>query len=315
MVFKRMLGSLGVGGPTADAVLDGGAVLPGGSLSGHVHLQGGNTNFHIEHISLELVARVEAEYDDGEHEGFVAFDRHIVSDGFRLAKGEQRSIPFTMALPWEIPVTELQGQPLGVELGVRTELAIKGARDKGDLDPFQVRPLPIQEAILEALRQLGFGFKSADLELGHVRGTGQQLPFYQEIELAPAPQYAEALNEIELTFLAGPGGMEVVLEASRRGGLLSDGHDTVSCFTVTHEGVDEHDWNAEVDGWIRRIVEHRSSHTHAGHGHGDHHGSEADEVAEELVDEIGDALECDEEEEGAFECEEEEEEYEEEEEE
>ena len=66
-------------------------------------------------------------------------------------------------------------------------------------------PLPVQEAILEALGQLGFGFKSADLEYGRIGGTGQQLPFYQEIELTPAPQYATQVNEIELTFLANPG--------------------------------------------------------------------------------------------------------------
>jgi len=34
-----------------------------------------------------------------------------------------------------------------------------------------------------AFGQLGYGFKSADLELGHIRGTGQTLPFYQDIEL------------------------------------------------------------------------------------------------------------------------------------
>lgn len=64
-------------------------------------------------------------------------------------------------------------------------------------------PVPAQETILEALGQLGFGFKSADLEYGRIGGTGQRLPFYQEIELTPAPQYAHQLNGIELTFLAG----------------------------------------------------------------------------------------------------------------
>ena len=123
-------------------------------------------------------------------------------------------------------------------LGVRTELAVAGAKDKGDLDPLAVRPLPAQEAILEALGQLGFGFKSADLEYGHIGGTGQQLPFYQEIELTPPPQYAHQINEIEVTFLAGPAGLEVVLEADKRGGFFSEGHDALTRFTVSHHGVD-----------------------------------------------------------------------------
>ncbi|ATL28453.1 sporulation protein [Streptomyces formicae] len=274
MVFKRLLGSLGVGGPTVDTILDPGAALPGGILSGQVQLKGGSADFDIEHITLELVARVEAEHEDGESEGTVTFERFTVGGGFRLAEGEQRGVPFSVTLPWETPVTELYGQALGVVLGVRTELSVAGAKDKGDLDQLAVGPLPAQEAILEALGQLGFGFKSADLEYGRIGGTGQQLPFYQEIELSPAPRYAHAVTEIELTFLSHPGGMEVVLEADKRGGLFSGGHDTVTRFTVGHDGVEHQDWNSVVDGWIQQLVEHRASYgSHASYGHGDPYGA------------------------------------------
>ncbi|MFI5820403.1 sporulation protein [Streptomyces rishiriensis] len=268
MVFKRLLGSLGVGGPTVDTVLDLGPALPGGALSGQVHLKGGNADFDIDLITLELVARVEAEHEDGENEGGVVFERFTVGGGFRLGEGEYRSVPFRISLPWESPVTELHGQPLGIVLGVRTELAVAGAKDKGDLDPLAIGPLPAQEAILEALGQLGFGFRSADLELGHIGGTGQQLPFYQEIELTPAPPYAHRLNELEVTFLAHPGGLEVVLEADKRGGMFTAGHDALTRFTVPHGAAE--DWNTLVDGWIRQLVERRASYgAHASYGHGD----------------------------------------------
>lgn len=78
MVFKRLLGSLGVGGPTVDTVLDPAPVRPGGTLTGQVHLQGGTADHDIEHLTLELVARVEAEHGDGESEGAVAFERVTV---------------------------------------------------------------------------------------------------------------------------------------------------------------------------------------------------------------------------------------------
>ncbi|MFI8947601.1 sporulation protein [Streptomyces sp. NPDC053750] len=337
MVFKRLLGSLGVGAPTVDTVLDPAPAQPGGTLTGQVHLTGGQADFDIELITLELVARVEAEHEGGESEGVVAFDRFTVGGGFRLAAAEAHSVPFRVTLPWETPVTELYGQPLGIVLGVRTELAVAGAKDKGDLDQITVAPLPAQEAILEALGQLGFGFRSADLEYGHIGGTGQQLPFYQEIELIPAPQYAHQVNEIELTFLAGPGGLDVVLEADKRGGVLSAGHDALMRFTVGHH--EERDWNASVDGWIRQMIEHRttyghqaathghgapySDHGHGGHrAHGDHHheghrrsgpgmgtavaagaaglavGVVGGMVAAEVVDEVGDLFEGDEDDEG-----------------
>ncbi|GGX40195.1 hypothetical protein GCM10010353_64470 [Streptomyces chryseus] len=231
-----------------------------------------------------------------------------------------------MTVPWETPVTELHGQPLGVVLGLRTELTVAGGKDKGDLDPLTVRPLPAQEAVLEAFGQLGFGFKSADLEYGHIGGTSQQLPFYQEVELTPAPQYAHAMREIEVTFLANPGGMEVVLEADKPGGLFSSGHDAVNRFTVGHQGVGQRDWNAEVEGWVRQLAAGHGAHgAHAphdyGHGHGEHHhgdshhrsgpgmgtvvaagaaglavGVVGGRVAAEVVDEVGDFFEGDDEE-------------------
>ncbi|MEV6419252.1 sporulation protein [Streptomyces sp. NPDC051662] len=277
MVFKRLLGSFGMGGLAVDTVLDADAVLPGSALTGQVHLKGGGADFTIEHIALELVARVEVEHDDGESDGTVAFGRFGVGGDFRLAADERRGIPFSVALPWETPVTELYGHPLWIALGVRTEVSVAGARDKGDLDPFSVRPLPAQEAVLGALGQLGFGFKSADLEYGQIRGTGQELPFYQEIELTPPARYAHQVNEIEVTFLANPGGMEVVLEADKRGGLLSGGHDAVSRFAVSHSDVGQINWYAEVDGWVRQLVERRAVHgSHGWPGHGDtHHGGGA----------------------------------------
>ncbi|SER22893.1 sporulation-control protein [Streptomyces sp. yr375] len=308
MVFKRLLGAIGVGGPSVDTVLDGGAVLPGGALSGEVRLRGGGAAVEIEAIGLELIARVEAEHEEGESEGSVVFERYVVGGGFRLDAEEERSVPFTITVPWETPVTELYGQPLGVVLGLRTELAVAGARDRGDLDPVAVRPLPVQEAVLEALGQLGFGFHSADLEYGRIGGTGQRLPFYQEIELTPPPRYAHAVTEIELTFLATPSDLEVVLEADKRGG-----HDALTRFTVRHEDAPVLDWNSEVDGWIRRLTEHREAYgaqsyvhstPHSEHGSGMGMGAAVAAgaaglavgvvggmVAAEVVDEIGDFFE------------------------
>ncbi|MER5791558.1 sporulation protein [Streptomyces sp. NPDC001980] len=271
MVFKRLLGAIGVGGPSVDTVLDGGVVVPGGVLSGRVWLKGGSAAVDVEHIGLELLARVEAEHEEGESEGAVVFERFTVGGGFRLGAEEEREVPFAVPVPWETPVTELYGQPLGIVLGVRTEVGVAGARDKGDLDPLAVGPLPVQEAVLEALGRLGFGFRSADLEYGRIGGTGQRLPFYQEVELTPAPQYAHAVTEIELTFLASPAGLEVVLEADKRGGLFSAGHDALTRFTVRHEDAPTLDWNGEVDGWIRQLIAHREAYgTHAAYGHGEH---------------------------------------------
>ncbi|MEU5274686.1 sporulation protein [Streptomyces hygroscopicus] len=312
MVFKRVLGSLGVGGATVDTVLEQGAARPGGVVRGQVRLRGGDRAYDIEHIAVELAARVgsghghsghggaghsgsgdggsgddraarggsgygEAARGDAEPggtEGTVVFDRLRLSGGFRLDARERRDVPFTLHIPWETPLTELSEQPLGVVLGVRPELAAGGAKDHGDLEQLIVRPLPAQEAVLGALGRLGFSLVAAHLRLGHTCGTRQTLPFHQEIELTPAPRYIHDVSEIALTLLAGPHGVEVVLEADKRGrvfsgrprpgkpcpgtlitgGLFTGGPDVRGRHTVSHDGLGDHDWTAEVDSWLQTLI-------------------------------------------------------------
>ena len=206
MVFKRLLGSLGVGGPTVDTVLDPGAALPGGTPERAGPSQGRRRRLRRSSTSpWSWWPASRPSTRTGRARAPSSSTGSPSAAASASPRASCAACPFSVMLPWETPITELYGQGLGIVLGVRTELAVAGAKDKGDLDQLAVRPLPAQEAILEALGQLGFGFKSADLELGHIGGTGQQLPFYQEIELAPAPQYAHQVNEIEVTFLAGPG--------------------------------------------------------------------------------------------------------------
>jgi sporulation-control protein len=169
-----------------------------------------------------------------------------------LISPERRDMPFALPLPWETPVTHVYGQRLsGMTMGLRTELALAKAVDKGDLDEVAVHPLPAQEKILEAFDRLGFRFTRADLEYGRIHGVRQELPFYQEIEFYPPQQYAGSINEVELTFVADPEGVEVILEFDKRGGFLAPGRDSYGRFRVPHEEVESSDWSAVVDGWMR----------------------------------------------------------------
>jgi sporulation-control protein len=267
VVFKRMLGAFGVGAPSVDTVLTTPRIQPGGMLSGEVRLAGGDFDAEIEHITLGLVARVEIEYGDGEGAGLGEFSRAQVSGPFTLRKGENRSVDFQIPVPWETPISQIAGRHLsGMQLGVRTELAIAKAVDKGDLDMVAVEPLPSQLRILQAFLDLGFRFKSADLEAGHLYGVHQELPFYQEIEFYPPPQHHGLLGEVELTFVAGPHGLEVILEADKRAGRYSG--DAIGRFTIGHDDAMLTDWPSEIGRWLAGLTQHG----HGGYGHAEHHG-------------------------------------------
>src|SRR4051812_33423169 len=280
-----MMRAFGVGGPSVDTVLANPNTRPGLNLDGQVRILGGDHDATIEQVVLGLVTRVSHEHGDG----LAEFHRVPVAGAFQLRAGEQRDLPFSFPVPWETPITDVYGHRLhGMTMGLRTELAVAKAVDKGDLDEVAVHPLPAQERILDAFAQLGFRFAKADLEHGAIYGVRQQLPFYQEIEFYPSPQFAGAINEVEVTFVADPSGVEVILEFDKRGGFLSPGHDAYGRFRVSHAEADTTNWTAVVESWVTEAAGryqglrgatsypgghggYPGSHSYNSHGRG-HHG-------------------------------------------
>lgn len=258
MAFKKLLASLGAGGASVETVLTEVNVVPGGVVQGEVRILGGSVNQSIEGLSVGLQAQVEVETQDSEYKQNIEFTKVSLGGAFELQAGAVHAVPFGLDIPWETPVTSIGGQPLrGMHVGVTTELAIARAVDSSDLDPVSVHPLPAQQAILDAFGQLGFRFRSADLEKGHIRGTRQQLPFYQELEFHPPQQY-HGLNQVELSFVADGYGMDVVLEMDKKPGLFSEGSDTFRSFQMGLHDFHGTDWAAYLNQWLSEVGSRRS---------------------------------------------------------
>ncbi|MCX5413485.1 sporulation protein [Streptomyces sp. NBC_00059] len=253
MGFKRLLASMGAGGASVETELTELNVVPGGVVQGEVRIQGGSVDQQIEGLSVGMQARVEVEGTDQETKQDIEFTKLRLGGAFEVKAGAVHVVPFGLEIPWETPITVLGGQQLrGMNIGVTTELEIARAVDSGDLDPVNVHPLPAQQAILDAFGQLGFGFRSADMERGHIRGTRQRLPFYQEIEFFPPQQY-RGLNQVELTFIADDREMDVVLEMDKKPGLFSEGSDSFRSFKVGLNDFQGTDWAAYLNQWLAQV--------------------------------------------------------------
>ncbi|WP_055529027.1 sporulation protein [Streptomyces graminilatus] len=258
MAFKKLLASLGAGGASVETVLTEVNVVPGGVVQGEVRIQGGSVNQEIQGLSVGLQAKVEVEGGDQEYKQDIEFTKVRLGGAFEVQAGAVHIVPFGLEIPWETPVTMIDGQALrGMHIGVTTELAIARAVDSGDLDPINVHPLPAQKAILDAFVQLGFRFKNADLERGHIRGTRQKLPFYQEVEFFPPAQY-QGLSQVELSFVADEHAMDVVLEMDKKPGLFSEGSDTFRSFQVGLHDYQGTDWAAYLNQWLAEVGSKRS---------------------------------------------------------
>ncbi|GHH55052.1 sporulation protein [Streptomyces candidus] len=253
MGFKKLLASLGAGGASVETELTEINVVPGGVVQGEVRIQGGSVPQQIEGLSVGLQARVEVEGGDQEAKQDIEFARLKLGGAFEVQAGAVHVVPFGLDIPWETPVTNIAGQQLrGMDIGVTTELAIARAVDSGDLDPISVHPLPAQQALLDAFIELGFRFKSADMERGHIRGTRQKLPFYQEIEFLPPQQY-RGLNQVELTFIADDREMDVILEMDRKGGMFSESSDSYRAFQVGLHDFQSTDWAGYINQWLAQV--------------------------------------------------------------
>ncbi|WP_067814106.1 sporulation protein, partial [Actinomadura kijaniata] len=244
MVFKRVLGTFGVGGPAVDTVLATPFCAPGGSLSGEVRITAADYGVELQRVTLSLVTGVESGRGTELH-------RTGAAGAFRLRGGERRVIPFRLAVPWGTPLTEVHGQPLfGVGVGVRTELAVARAVDKDDLAMVTVRPTASQERVLAALAELGFQLRGVEA------GAGRP-PLRQGIGFYPPGAYHGRIGEVELTIAAEPGGLAVALEAE---GVAP------ARFQVGHEDALRMDWATEISAWLETAAEHPGAYAAYGHG-------------------------------------------------
>lgn len=230
---------------------------PGLRLPGRVTLTAGHRDVPIGHVVLGLVTRVEPASPD-EPRVLVEFARTPATGAFLLGAGERRTIGFAAPLPWETPITVINGQALlNLAVGLRTEVAVGRELDRGDLHGIYVHPLPVQERILAAFATLGFALRQAGMQAGRLPGVRQSLPFHQKIGFWAAPLYAGPIGEVEVTFLADAEGVEVILWLDRRLALAGAGHFSISRFRVGHDravgaaGEDEAAWIGLVDGWLR----------------------------------------------------------------
>ena len=155
MAFRNLMARLGSGVAT---VLDSPTTTPGGTVTGAVHLTGGTVAQEVNEIRVALEATVEVESGDSSWREDATFGSTVVAGRGRVEPGARHSFPFTFAVPWQCPITSIDGWHLrGMRIGLRTRVDVPGAVDPGDLDPVTVLPLPVQRAVLLALDALASG--------------------------------------------------------------------------------------------------------------------------------------------------------------
>lgn len=212
---------------------------PGGTLECRIEVIGGASRVEVQQIGLVLCAKVYGSYVD--------FQRCTAVTALTLNPGTRQAFDVTCDVPWESPLT--LG---GVEIGLRTELAVARAIDRSDLDEVQVSPAPAQRHILDCMAAMGFGMIGSSLEKGRLSGVPGELGFYQEIEFSPGTAYARQLNSLKLTFVHAPDRLHVVIELDRK--VTFADRDVFGRFAVNPRKLDTIDWTSLIESWLAGLV-------------------------------------------------------------
>ncbi|MDY7226736.1 sporulation protein [Hyalangium rubrum] len=221
-VFNKMLASVGIGSAKVDARLNNGTVRVGGSLEGEINIQGGSAEQHIDRIYLHLMTQYLKQQGDNTQRINHVIEKWEISQPLTIGPGEQVDIPFTLEVPLTTPVT------LGkVPVWLKTGLDIDNAIDPKDTDQLEVLPHPHMQAVLNAVKHLGFRLKTSTCEYSTSKSRLE--PFVQEIEFYPPESFGVSVRELELIFFLEPHRVEVLVEVDRKGsgvgGLLARAFD------------------------------------------------------------------------------------------
>ena len=212
--FNKMLASVGIGAVEVNTHLEKSSYYPGEDVRGMIHIKGGNADQNVDRIYVKLMTEYIREHDDKKFSENYTIAKIKVSDSLVVKQGDKLQIPFEFPLPLETPLT-LSRQPVWLHTGLDIEYAI----DPKDRDFIEVTPHPYASVVLDAVSQLGFRFKTATCE--HHPRLGRGIPFVQEIEFYPGPEFAGGIRELELIMYLESDRLTVLVEVDRKGKGLS----------------------------------------------------------------------------------------------
>lgn len=214
-MFKSLFKKLGFGNVSVDARLRG-AVQQGGVLQGDVFITGADDAATIDELYLRVVCEYTRESDDYSSTERATLAEHKLFNRFTIGAKEQRSVPFQIQLPFETPVTTMGYNKVYLQTVAETSAIF----DPDDTDYLEVHPHPFTSQVLQAIERVGFSLFKVDTE--YAPRFGGRFPFVQEFEFKPTGAFYGRLDELEAYIRPNQGGVEIVFQIDKRGGMFSE---------------------------------------------------------------------------------------------
>lgn len=226
-MFKSLFKKIGFGNAQVDTRLRG-SVMQGGTLEGDVFITGADDETTIDELFLRVVSEYTRESDDYQKTESCVLAEHKLFDRFSVPAKEEKTIPFSIQIPFETPVTTMGWN----RVYLQTTLETSAIFDPNDTDPIQVTAHPNTQQVLNAIQSLGFSLFKVDCEYTHK--FGGRFPFVQEFEFQPTGEFRGRLDELEAYLRPNQSGIEVIFQIDKRGGMFSEFFGTDESYATTN---------------------------------------------------------------------------------
>lgn len=233
-MLGQFLSKVGLAQAKIDTKLQNRTLCGGDILQGEIVFHGVASDKHINGLRLDLMTTAEAEVGDSEYNTSLCIASWQVSGAFTLQANQKYRIPFSVELPYETPLTQVQCHHNKSKVWLHTHLDVDWGLDATDKDYLYIEATPAMQAFIQAVQQCGFELRSVDVEKGQLRGRGFQstIGCYQELEFIPT-QYFSHINEVEVSFVAQPHQTHVLLEIDRK----FSSRDSYLSLTIPHQSI------------------------------------------------------------------------------
>lgn len=228
-MLNRLLARVGLEKIRVETKLQNPIVQSGHVLNGTVTLKGVDADKKINHLGIQLQTLVEVEGKDHEFRQHLTLAAWTLERNFILPENKLIKMPFSVNLPYELPITDLHCQHNQSRVWIQTDLDVEWGLDRHDRDFLKVQPTRAMNAFLTAMQQCGFALFSTDVEKGYLNGGyfRSSIGCYQELEFKPT-QFFSHINEVEVSFVATEKQTHILLEIDRRHFQRSDEYQVLS---------------------------------------------------------------------------------------
>lgn len=240
-MIKKLLSSIGIGAAKVDTQLEKVTFNPGEEIKGIVMITGGNVEQQIDEIYITLMTSYIREKDDRQVRETVILEKYKLNNPFEITPNGRQDLPFQFTLPTDIPITKGK-----TKIWLQTGLDIKNAVDPKDNDYIEIKPHPLVQSFLDAVREIGFITREVECKTAP-RAMRKTYPFIQEFEFVPTTGiFSGRLDELEAIFSVDNNQVEAFLQIDRKarglGSLLSEAlnmDESYASFRFGHEDIPE----------------------------------------------------------------------------